>query len=223
MAKNEIVNPVTPEENLDATDRVGRWFMSHIRLILIVLTIALLAAVAYILYGMYRDKKSAEADKALAGATAYFEAGQYDLALNGDEDGVAGLEAIAEDYDGYKQGEIATALAGLSYLEQGDAEQGAELLAKVDLADGLIDPALKLRLADAYLSLNRVGEAIDAYNHAIDAASEAISPIAAKKLGILYLSQGNKNAAREAFLVIKNGYPKSMEASDIDMYIGYAQ
>jgi TolA-binding protein len=44
-----------------------------------------------------------------------------------------------------------------------------------------------------------------------------------KKLGILYLAQEQKEEAKKAFETIKNDYPTSSEAQDIDKYIAVAE
>ena len=43
-----------------------------------------------------------------------------------------------------------------------------------------------------------------------------------KKAGFVYLEQGNKKAAKKAFETIKNDYPTSVEAQDIEKYIAIA-
>ena len=44
-----------------------------------------------------------------------------------------------------------------------------------------------------------------------------------KKLGILYLTQENKEEAKKTFEIIKNEYPTSSEAQEIDKYIAVAE
>ena len=44
-----------------------------------------------------------------------------------------------------------------------------------------------------------------------------------KKAGIVYLKEGKKGQALKAFKAIKENYPSSSEAQDIDKYIAIAE
>jgi hypothetical protein len=44
-----------------------------------------------------------------------------------------------------------------------------------------------------------------------------------KKAGIVYLHEGEKAKALKAFKAIKENYPQSAEAQDIDKYIAVAE
>ena len=223
--KNENLNhAAAPVEELDGGDRFNQWVMAHIRPIAWVCGIILALVIVFfaVLYGYIKPQKAA-ADEDMAKAALYFQMGDFDKALNGDDADCIGFEAIADDYSWFKQGDLAAMYAGLCYFQKGDYESAASYLEKADLDDAIYGPAAKMHLGDAYVELGQNEDAISAYEKAVDAESTVISPVAAKKLGILLLQEGQKEEAHEAFLTIKNKYPESAEAQDIDMYIAYAE
>ena len=57
---------------------------------------------------------------------------------------------------------------------------------------------------------------------AAKSGNDLIAPMSLKKAGFVYLEQGNKKAAKKAFETIKNDYPTSVEAQDIEKYIAIA-
>ena len=50
-----------------------------------------------------------------------------------------------------------------------------------------------------------------------------LSPVYLKKAGILFETKGQAADAEKMYLQIKNDYPKSMEAGDIDKYLARVQ
>ena len=112
---------------------------------------------------------------------------------------------------------------GYIYFEKGEYETAAEYLSKFDADDLTIEPAASQLLGDAYVELEDYAKAAKAYKAAAASENELIAPMSLKKLGILYLAQEQKEEAKKAFETIKNDYPTSSEAQDIDKYIAVAE
>ena len=68
-----------------------------------------------------------------------------------------------------------------------------------------------------------LGKAAKAFETAAKSENELIAPMSLKKAGLVYLEMDNKKAAKNAFQTIKNHYPQSQEAQDIDKYIAIAE
>ena len=82
-----------------------------------------------------------------------------------------------------------------------------------------IEPAALQLLGDAYVQLEEYNKAAKAFSVAAKSGNELIAPMSLKKLGFVQMELGNNAAALKAFETIKNEYPASMEAQDIEKYI----
>lgn len=225
MEKNEMNNHgAAVQAEMDNTSRAEKWILEHKNTLCWTVGLIAIVIIGYVaLDNLVWKPKAAEASDELAKAALYFQMGQYDAALNGDNADCMGFEAIANDYSFYQPGKMAALYAGLCYFEKGEYEQAADYMAKYDAKDAVIAPAAKMHLADAYIELGRLDDAAEALNDAVKAESTVISPMAAKKLGILYLKQDKKEAAHDAFMLIRTNYPASAEAQDIDLLISYTE
>ena len=167
--------------------------------------------------------KAMEASNENAKAVNYFMQGEWEKALHGDDAECAGFEAIADDYSLYQQGELAALYAGICSYKLGEYEDAARFLKKFSADDLTIDPAARMLLGDAYVQLDELDKAAKAFLSAASSDNEVIAPIALKKAGIVYMEQDNKKAANRVFVQIRDNYPASSEASDIDKYIALTE
>jgi TolA-binding protein len=181
---------------------------------IVVVVLAVIAINTYVL-----KPKAQEANNENAKAVVYFTQGNYELALNGDEADCMGFEAIANDYKCSKAGKLAALYAGVCYYQLGDYSAAAEYLAKFSAKDLNIEPAALQLLGDAYVQLEEYNKAAKAFSVAAKSGNELIAPMSLKKLGFVQMELGNNAAALKAFETIKNEYPASMEAQDIEKYI----
>ena len=74
-------------------------------------------------------------------------------------------------------------------------------------------------IRDTYVHLEDYAKAAKAFENAAASGNEIIAPMSLKKLGFVQMELGNNKAALKAFESIKNDYPASAEAQDIDKYI----
>ena len=212
------------QEVNEALTGAGKWIEDNANLISwIVLGIAVVVC-AIIAINNYVIKPNAlEASNENAKAVVYFMAGDYDKALNGDDAECIGFEAIADEYGRYQQGKLAALYAGICYYEKGEYEEAAKYLKKFEAEDLNIDPAAHQLLGDAYVELGEYGKAAKAFEAAAKSGNEVIAPMSLKKAGVVYLHEGEKSKALKAFKAIKEEYPASSEAQDIDKYIAVAE
>ena len=212
------------EEVNEALTGAGKWIEDHANLLTWIVCGIAVVVMGVIAINNYVIKPHAqEASNENAKAAAYFMAGDFDKALNGDDAECIGFAAIADEYKHYQQGELAALYAGICYFEKGEYEEAAKYLKRFDADDVNIDPAAHQLLGDAYVELQEYGKAAKAFEAAAASGNELIAPMSLKKAGLVYMHEGQKAKALKAFKAIKENYPSSAEAQDIDKYIAVAQ
>ena len=212
------------QEVNEALTGAGKWIEDNANLISWIVCGIAVVVMAIIAINTYVIKPHAqEAANENAKAEAYFLAGDFDKALNGDDAECIGFEAIADEYSFYQQGKLAALYAGICYFEKGEYEEAARFLKKFNADDLNIAPAARQLLGDAYVELGEYGKAASAFEAAAKSDNELIAPMSLKKAGIVYLHEGQKAKALKAFKAIKENYPSSAEAQDIDKYIAIAE
>ncbi len=207
------------------------FFLKYKKIILSVLGVLVVLIVGGILYHNFVSvPNEEEASTALARGQEYFNAEQFDKALNGDGAGYAGFLSIASDYSSTDAGNLANLYAGLCYAQQQkpDWNKAVEYLEKYDGgSDMLISPAAEGALGDAYANTNQVDKAIKAFKKAADMANSqaedgvnnSIAPRMLIKAGELLESQGKKDEALKIYQDVKKTYINSAAYQEIDKYI----
>ena len=216
------------DEQLESVNQTltgaGKWIEEHSNLLSWCLLGIIVIIFGIFLVNKYVMKpKAEEASNQNAKAVVYFMAGDYDKALNGDNAECDGFLAIAENYGWYQEGKLASLYAGICYYEKGEYEDAVEFLKKFSADDLTIAPAAKQMLGDAYVELQDYNNAAKAFEAAAKSGNEIIAPMSLKKAGLVYLHEENKAKALKAFKTIKEKYPSSAEAQDIDKYIAIAE
>ena len=212
------------QEVNEALTGAGKWVEDNADLISWVVAGIAIVVMAVIAINRYVLVPHAEeASNENAKAVVYFMAGDFDKALNGDDAECIGFEAIANEYRLYQQGKLAALYAGICYFEKGDFDEAARYLKRFSADDLNIDPAARQLLGDAYVELEEYGKAAKAFEKAAESGNEIIAPMSLKKAGVVYLHEGKNAKALRAFKAIKENYPASAEAQDIDKYIAIAQ
>ena len=212
------------QEVNEALTGAGKWIEDNADLISWIVAGIAVVVMGIIAINNYIIKPHAlEASNENAKALVYFMNGDFDKALNGDDAECIGFEAIADEYKHYQQGKLAALYAGICYFEKGEFDEAAKYLKKFDAEDVNIDPAAHQLLGDAYVELEEYGKAAKAFEAAAESGNEIIAPMSLKKAGIVYLHEGKNAKALKAFKTIKENYPTSSEAQDIDKYIAIAE
>lgn len=229
MAKKQQQKFEKQDEQLQEVNQAlsgaGKWIEDHSNMISwCVLVIAVVILGIILLNQKVLQPKALDASNYNATATVYFMQGDYDKALAGDgTDECIGFEATAEEYGFYQEGKLAALYAGICYFEKGEYESAVEFLSKFDADDLNVAPAAKQMLGDAYVELEEYSKAAKAFEAAAKSGNDIIAPMSLKKAGLVYLHEQNNAQALKAFKAIKEKYPQSAEAQDIDKYIAIAQ
>lgn len=181
----------------------------------VILVILLVLAYGRFIY----QPKCAEAQGQAVAAEQAFAKGEYELALNGDGNAL-GFAQIIEDY-GAKAGKAVYFYAGVCCLQAGNFEQAVSYLKKYSGKDTILKAKALSCLGDAYVGLgeDNYGKALDSYKAAVKCADNVFAATYLLKMGVVYEAQGNKAEALKCYNTIKEDYPMSMEAYEIDRYI----
>ena len=220
---------------LDETaSKSEQWVEKHQKSIFIGLGVVALIILGYLAYNSYiLEPKEKEAADELAFPKQYFEQAQttnpvvadslYTLAING-ANGKYGLIDIVENYGNTKAGNLAKYMIGISYLETGDYEQAIEYLNKFKSDDEILSALAKGNIGDAFSEINQPEDALKYYIEAAEIRdNEFTTPLYLFKAGSVAMDLGKYDKALKLFKRIKDNYPKSDEARDIDIYIQKAE
>ncbi|MDE3058232.1 MAG: tetratricopeptide repeat protein [Bacteroidota bacterium] len=181
--------------------------------------------VAAILLGwFYLNNVSANNEKAaveLAGIFSYYDNGNYQVAVNGmPEKNLTGFQSIADNYGGTKAGNMAKFYLADSYYNMQQYDKALEYFKE---CSGPTDFLEASRLAGVAACYDVKGDAKDAAEYYEKAAAKSPKgPNAADyyfNAAQNYAKSNNKDEALSLFKKIKEEYPSSDVARDIDRYI----
>lgn len=168
----------------------------------------------------YLKPKQDEAVEQMFQAQTQFERDSFRLALLDPGGGYPGFVQIIEDYPGTKAANTAHYYAGVSYLYLGKYDAALDYLQDFKPKDDIM-PAMKWgAMGDAYAELQKMDQAMNFYQKAANAGkTEVIAAYYLKKVGLLHEKNQNFEEAAKAYRTIKEKYPESIDARDIDKYI----
>ncbi len=226
--KNNASTEVRIEQNVEtAVDKTQEFFDRNGKKI----TAAVLAVAVIVLAGFAYKKLVVEPRAEKASAAMYvaqfrFEQANadYQLALNGDEEG-AGFLDIIEQYGSTPAGNLAAQYAGICYMKLGDWDKAAEYLAKYKATKGVPNKlvnAENLSLqGDVYVQKGDYKKAVSFFEKAAASTDNNFTtPLYMKKAALAYIASGDKDAAKKLLKRIATEYPTSPEAREAEMYLG---
>ena len=224
MAKEKLnEKEALRQENLQETvSKTDQFYNEHKKAIwTIICAVVVLALLVFAYVKLIYQPKCAEAVQQAFPAEQSFEAGEYELALNGDGN-VLGLADVISEY-GSKAGAAVYLEAGVCALQLGQYEQALDYLKKYNGKEPILAASALACQGDAYVGLEKYNEAIAAYDKAASRADNAFAAAYLLKAGILYEQLGDNAKALSCYKTIKDKYPQSMEGYDIDKYITRAE
>ncbi len=146
----------------------------------------------------------------------------YNLALNGAE-GKYGFLDIIDEYSGTQAANLAHYSAGMSYLNLQKYQEAISQLEKFSSDDAILGAMAKGGLGDAFMQLGQPEDALGYYEKAIaHSDNDYTAPKFLQKAGITALELGQNDKALQYFRRIKEDYPDSAEARNINAFIGMA-
>ncbi|MCQ2312203.1 MAG: tetratricopeptide repeat protein [Paludibacteraceae bacterium] len=225
MAKKNLKNEnEQTQKKEEALSSVARWLEKNDNRLTWILTGIIVVVLGIVAYNSYVIKpKGAIAADENAKCEMYFMQGDYEKALNGDENDCLGFEEVATQYGFHKEGKLAALYAGICYYELGNYEEAVNYIKKYKAKDLMINPSASQMLGDVYVEMGEYEEAVRSFMAAAKSGNKLIAPMSLKKAGIVYLEMDDKAAAKKVFTTIKTDYRTSQEAADIDKYIAICE
>jgi len=204
--------------------KVEQFFEENSRSIIIVVVAIFAISIGYITYDKYVvEPNEIAAQEEIYQAQHWFEVDSFEAAVNGLGDNLGFLD-IAADYSGTAAGNLANYYAGMSYLRMGEFENAIKILDEYHTDDPVLAVNAKAAIGDAFMELNQAEDALEYYQKAISLNdNEFAVPFVLLKAGLTAESLGKNAEALEFYEQIKNDYPDSRQALDIDRYIGRMQ
>ena len=159
----------------------------------------------------------AEAQQAVFPAELNFQNGEWELALEGDGN-VAGFAEVIDQY-GAKAGKAVYLYAGTCCAQLGRWEEALSYLKKYKGSEPILAARAIALQGDCKAALGESEAAAALFEKAAAKADNMFAAAYLVKAGQIYLSLGQNDKALKAFETVKEKYPQSIEAYDIDKYI----
>jgi tetratricopeptide (TPR) repeat protein len=219
MANKPTEQELRQQNIAEAVSKSELFFQKYGKIVYGCVAAVLLIALAILAYNRFiLQPKKEKAQAEMFKAEQKFAQGNFELALNGD-DNTMGFEEIIDTY-GSKAGEAVYLYAGASALQIGEFDKAISYFKKYNGEDSILLSRAQAGIGDAYVGLEDYKSALAAYEKA--AATVSSNMYAAGyllKAGQVAEEMGNKDKALDFYKKIKDQYPESAEASDIDKYI----
>lgn len=172
----------------------------------------------------WAEPREAKASDMMFVAEQQFANDSLNLALNGDGNNAGFLDVI-EAYGSTRQGNMAAHSAGVCYLRLGDYDNAVKYLSMYSNTDGVPNAIVNAQnrglIGDAYSQKGDLNSAVKFYNEAVEVSdNQFTAPLYLKKAGLVYAKLGDNQKAIDSYQSIIDNYPNSLEARDIDKYIG---
>lgn len=207
-------------------------FIEKYKQTIIIAVVAVIVIVTgFFLYKSYVSAPREEkASTELAKGQQYFNAEQFDKALNGDGAGYTGLLNVINNYGSTDAANLANLYAGLCYANMNKWNDAVKYLDEYSPSDdAMVSPAAVAALGNAYAHVKQLDKAIDNLKKAADMAdsegrdgvNNSLSPTFRLQAAILLESQGKKDDALKIYQDIKKKYVNAalVQSQEIDKYI----
>lgn len=186
-----------------------------------VVVLIVLGALSF--HNFYLNPREIAAQNEMYKSQVFFAADSFRVALEGDGSQTIGFKGVASDYSITSSGNLASAYAGICYFKLGQYENAIEYLSKFNGKDDYFSASVEGLKGDCYVELNQTDKAINSFEKAADFKNDILSPVYLKKAAIVYESLSKPEEAEKNYTTIKEKYPKSPEAMDIEKYLARVQ
>jgi tetratricopeptide (TPR) repeat protein len=151
-----------------------------------------------------------------------FARDSFRIALEGNAQ-IVGFKDIASEYSITKSGNLANAYAGICYYKLGDYNNAIKYLNQFDGKDNTLFTTVLGLIGDCYANTGETDKAISYFEKAASKTNDVTTPLFLKKAGGAYEVLQKFDKALAVYNQIKNDYPNSVEAQDIDKFIARIQ
>jgi tetratricopeptide (TPR) repeat protein len=223
MSKQEQNKPEELEQVEQVLSKSEAFIEKYQKQLLLAVAIVVLSVLSVLAFkNFYIDSRETQAQNEMAKAQALFAVDSFKVALDGKGE-VVGFKEIASEYSITSSGNLAEAYAGICYYKLGQYDNAIKYLSQFDGEDNYFTTSIIGLIGDAYVEMGKNKDAVDYFVKAADKENEVLSAVFLKKAGKVYEALGKPEKALEVYTQIKDNYPKSSEASDIEKYIARVQ
>jgi predicted negative regulator of RcsB-dependent stress response len=169
----------------------------------------------------FKGPQEAKAAEAIWKAEDYFRQDSFNLALNGDGMNGGFLKAI-KNHGSTKAGNLAKFYAGACYMQMGDFNNAIKYLKDFSTSQVEVELRATGLLGDAYSELGKKQDAIDYYKKAgtLFDKDDVNSPEYLFRAAMLSQELNKNKEAIELLHMIKDKYPNSQRAFEVDKHLG---
>lgn len=195
------------------------------KIIIITAAVVAVALIIFCVVKFYLQPRETKAAEAMFAAEQYFDNGDFQKALEGDEMH-PGFLAVIDNYGSTKAGNLARYYAGIASLRLAKYDDAVKYLSDYNGKDTYTKAIAIMAEGDAQAELGNIEAAVKLYVKAAEANdNEITAPAALFKAGACYIALGNETKALECLKQIKTKYPTSTEAQnpDTDKFIAIAE
>jgi len=215
----------TPVKNISDGEvtllKVQNSFEKNQKIIIGALVAIVVLVGGYFGYKYYiQAPKEEKAANALFSAQQWFGIDSFNQVLNGDGQREGALTVIKK-FSGTKAANLAHYYAGVSYLRTGKPQEAVKQLGEFDAKGTIFQYLAYGATGDAYLDMNDMAKAADFYKKATSGNEKDnfTAPYYLFRLGWVNEKLGKNEDAKKAYREVKQKYPRSMQARDIDKYL----
>jgi predicted negative regulator of RcsB-dependent stress response len=212
-------NPAVAERH--AADRAQDFWSKNSKPIVYGLTAIVLIVGGFFIYQNYfKAPEEQKANDAIWKAQQYYKVDSFSLALNGNATTPGFLKVISR-HSGTKAANLAKFYAGSCYLQLGDFNNAVKYLKDFSTDVKELSSRATGLLGDAYAEQGKKEEAVEHYKKAgrMIEKDNFNSPEYLFRAGYLYETMNKNNEAIELYKEIKQKYPNSQRAFEIDKYL----
>ncbi len=199
-------------------DKIKRWLNGQNKALTFGVGAVLLLFIGFICYTkFYKEPKEKEGIAAIYKVQDLFDVDSFRLVLKD-------APKLAERFSGTKAGELATYMAGASYLYTGDFKNAIKYLEAVDFKDHVMKVQIIGLLGDAYVENKDLDAGLKQYLKAGKAAKTDFAAVMwYKKAGRIYEKKNEWKKALELYEIIKKEHAEDDGAQEIEKYIERAR
>ncbi|MCK8522792.1 tetratricopeptide repeat protein [Aquimarina sp. D1M17] len=217
----------------EGASRTEEWVAANQKYILGGVALIAIVILGYLGFQKFiQEPKEQEAANEMFKAQQYFDLAVngnstvkdsiYNLALNGGE-GKYGFLEIIENYGGTKAANLANYYAGFAYLNTNKYQEAINYLDEFKSDDEMLGPLALGGIGDAFSQLGQLDEALGYYEKAAKAKDNNFTtPKFLLKAGITAISLNKPAIAIQYLERVKEEFPKSVEANQVDVHLGKA-
>lgn len=221
MATSELIKDDLQQVSATGAAGLEAFFRKNLKTIIIALVALAVIVGGYFAWRWYQNSQNDQAAEQIGFAIREFEGGRFRQALDGTA-GKPGLLKIADSFGSTETGNLAKFYAAAALDNLNDRKKALSYYEAYDKGENFLGAAAYAAQASITEDLNKdYAKAADLYKEAANTSQdEAVAPEYLRKAARNYELSKNYDSARNMFNLIKEKYPKSAAAANLDYDLG---